>query len=72
MKEIDRLLYKARMMVCSIRSILFYSEGICNKCGKDENNCTCKLSQGENIIIDFVRCRSREEAKKWMEQKEEV
>ena len=70
MDKVDKLIKKVKQIQRAVKRILFYREGICERCNERIDKCQCKPTYGDNITIDFVRCRSREEAIEWQEKKE--
>lgn len=71
MKEIDRLIRRARKIVSAVVNVIFIHNGKCTKCHKPIiEQCSCRNKLADERIIEFVRCRSREEANEWMKRKE--
>ena len=68
MKVIDNLLLKARAMRTT--RVFFYFDSECKFCNKHMEECICKNDNDKSI--NFIRVKSREEAKEWLERKEKT
>ena len=62
MNKIDRLIQRVKKIQRAVHKILFYRDGICELCHKNMDKCSCGSAYGDDLIINFVRCRKREEA----------
>lgn len=70
MKEIDRLIRRAKKKMNTVLNVIFVYDGKCTKCHKPSGQCLCRNQLADERVIEFVKVRSREEAQACFRQKD--